>query len=111
MAGGGMFRLSFWRLAFLLFLLVFVLAAVKFHLSLSSQEIETNPADPDLRLGDSGDPSADLARKTLGLADFTHLSGPELRKRIEELLRIKRSVQTELRDLERKRKEMQVKIH
>lgn len=50
--------------------------------------------------------SADTARKVLGLADFDHLSGPDLKARIEELLRIKGSVQTELRNLEKKRQVM-----
>ena len=36
--------------------------------------------------------SADTARRVLGLIDFDHLSGPEIKRRIEELLRIKDSV-------------------
>ena len=47
--------------------------------------------------------TADTARRVLGLIDFDHLSGPEIKKRIEELLRIKDSVRTELRGLEQKR--------
>ena len=47
--------------------------------------------------------SADTARRVLGLIDFDHLSGPEIKRRIEELLRIKDSVRTELRGLEQKR--------
>ena len=47
--------------------------------------------------------TADTARRVLGLIDFDHLSGPEIRRRIEELLRIKDSVRTELRGLEQKR--------
>lgn len=50
--------------------------------------------------------SSDTARKVLGLADFDHLTGPDLKARIEELLRIKSSVQTELRNLEKKRQVM-----
>ena len=50
--------------------------------------------------------TADTARRVLGLIDFDHLSGPEIRKRIEELLRIKDSVRTELRSLEQKRAAM-----
>ena len=38
--------------------------------------------------------SADTARRVLGLVDWDHLSGPEIRHRIEELLRIKDSVRT-----------------
>ena len=47
--------------------------------------------------------SADTARRVLGLVDWDHLSGPEIRHRIEELLRIKDSVRTELRALEQRR--------
>ena len=47
--------------------------------------------------------SADTARRVLGLIDFDHLSGPEIKRRIEELLRIKDSVRTELRLLEQRR--------
>ena len=47
--------------------------------------------------------TADTARRVLGLIDFDHLSGPEIKRRIEELLRIKDSVRTELRGLEQKR--------
>merc|ERR1719192_579399 len=47
--------------------------------------------------------SADTARRVLGLIDFDHQSGPEIKRRIEELLRIKDSVRTELRGLEQKR--------
>jgi len=47
--------------------------------------------------------SADVARKVLGLIEFNHLSGPELKHRIDELLRIKGSVQNELQKLELKR--------
>jgi len=47
--------------------------------------------------------SADVARKVLGLIEFDHLSGPELKQRIDELLRIKGSVQSELQKLELKR--------
>jgi len=47
--------------------------------------------------------SADVARKVLGLIEFNHLSGPELKHRIDELLRIKGSVQNELQKLETKR--------
>jgi len=47
--------------------------------------------------------TADTARRVLGLIDFDHLSGPEIKRRIEELLRIKDSVRTELRGLEEKR--------
>jgi len=50
--------------------------------------------------------SADTARRVLGLIDFDHLSGPEIKRRIEELLRIKDSVRTELRGLEQKRAAM-----
>ncbi len=32
--------------------------------------------------------SADTARRVLGLVDFDHLSGPEIKLRIDELLRI-----------------------
>ena len=48
-------------------------------------------------------------RKMLGLLDVDDesISGNELKKRIEELLRIKGSVQKELRSLEEKRTEMQ----
>ena len=56
------------------------------------------------------DRAAEIARKTLGLVDFNHLSGPELRARIEELLRIKQSVSVELRGLEGKRKEVQAQV-
>ncbi len=52
----------------------------------------------------------EAARKTLGLVQFDRLSGPELKSRIEELLRIKQSVLQELRGLEAKRKEMQMQL-
>lgn len=54
--------------------------------------------------------SADTARRVLGLIDFDHLSGPEIKGRIEELLRIKDSVQGELRSLEQRRAAMQTEI-
>lgn len=54
--------------------------------------------------------SADTARRVLGLIDFDHLSGPEIKGRIEELLRIKDSVQGELRSLEQRRAAMQSEI-
>jgi len=54
--------------------------------------------------------SADTARRVLGLIEFDHLSGPEIKGRIEELLRIKDSVQMELRTLEQKRAKMQAEI-
>ena len=47
--------------------------------------------------------SADTARRVLGLIDFDHLSGPEIQRRIQELLRIKDSVRSELRGLEQRR--------
>ena len=47
--------------------------------------------------------SADTARRVLGLIEFDHLSGPEIKRRIEELLRIKDSVRNELMSLEQKR--------
>jgi len=54
--------------------------------------------------------SADTARRVLGLIDFDHLSGPEIQGRIEELLRIKGSVQAELRGLEQRRAGMQAEL-
>jgi len=54
--------------------------------------------------------SADTARRVLGLIDFDHLSGPEIKGRIEELLRIKDSVQGELRSMEQRRAAMQSEI-
>jgi len=54
--------------------------------------------------------NADTARKVLGLIDFDHLSGPEIKNRIEELIRIKNSVQAELGDLVKKRASMQAGI-
>jgi len=54
--------------------------------------------------------SADTARRVLGLIDFDHLSGPEIKGRIEELLRIKDSVQGELRSMEQRRASMQAEI-
>jgi len=54
--------------------------------------------------------SADTARRVLGLIEFDHLSGPEIKGRIEELLRIKDSVQGELRSLEQRRAAMQAEI-
>jgi len=54
--------------------------------------------------------SADTARRVLGLIEFDHLSGPEIKRRIEELLRIKDSVQGELRNLEQKRAIMLAEI-
>ena len=54
--------------------------------------------------------SADTARRVLGLIDFDHLSGPEIRARIDELLRIKTSVQTELQGLEQRRSNMQAEL-
>jgi len=54
--------------------------------------------------------SADTARKVLGLIDFDHLSGPEIKQRIDELLRIKNSVQAELRRLEQRRAGMQQEL-
>ena len=47
--------------------------------------------------------TADTARRVLGLIEFDHLSGPEIKTRIEELLRIKDSVRKELMSLEQKR--------
>ena len=60
-----------------------------------------------------GDDSSnqELPRKMLGLIDWTHLSGPELTHRIEEVLRIKDSVQNELRGLEAHRAEMQRQVN
>ena len=52
--------------------------------------------------GDTID-TADTARRVLGLIEFDHLSGPEIKRRIEELLRIKDSVRKELMSLEQKR--------
>ena len=46
--------------------------------------------DSMFRLADN---DADVARKTLGLIEFDCRSGPELKHRIDELLRIKQSVQ------------------
>ena len=43
--------------------------------------------------GSGLDPGVDAARKTLGLIDWTQLSGPELHSRLDELVRIKHSVQ------------------
>jgi len=54
--------------------------------------------------------SADTARRVLGLIEFDHLSGPEIKSRIDELLRIKNSVQAELRSLEQRRSSMQVEL-
>jgi len=61
-------------------------------------------------LSKGGIDSADTARRVLGLIEFDHLSGPEIKGRIEELLRIKDSVQGELRSLEQKRASMQSEI-
>ena len=47
--------------------------------------------------------SADTARRVLGLLDWDRQAGPELRRRIEELLRIKDSVRAELGGLQRRR--------
>ena len=64
----------------------------------------------------SGEPSrglidsADTARRVLGLIDFDHLSGPEIKSRIDELLRIKNSVQAELGMLEQRRSAMQAEL-
>jgi len=60
--------------------------------------------------GRGGIDSADTARRVLGLIDFDHLSGPEIKGRIEELLRIKDSVQGELRIMEQRRAAMQAEI-
>merc|ERR1719334_2941927 len=54
--------------------------------------------------------SADTARRVLGLVDFDHLSGPEIKSRIDELLRIKNSVQAELGMLEQRRSAMQTEL-
>ena len=54
--------------------------------------------------------TADTARKVLGLIEFDHLSGPEIKSRIEELLRIKDSVRKELMSLEQKRAGMLAEI-
>jgi len=54
--------------------------------------------------------SADTARRVLGLIDFDHLSGPEIKSRIDELLRIKNSVQAELGMLERRRSALQTEL-
>ena len=54
--------------------------------------------------------SADTARRVLGLIDFDHLSGPEIKSRIDELLRIKNSVQAELGMLEQRRSAMQAEL-
>ena len=43
--------------------------------------------------GSGLDPGVDAARKTLGLIEWTQLSGPELHSRLDELVRIKHSVQ------------------
>jgi len=77
----------------LVFVPCFVIAPLlTYWLLTSSVEMVTN-LDRD---------SADIARKVLGLIDFDHLSGPELKSRIDELLRIKGSVQSELQKLEKK---------
>ena len=60
--------------------------------------------------GTGHDPAIDLARKTLGLIEWTQLSGPELHKRLEELVRIKHSVQNELRTLESQKSDMQLQV-
>lgn len=60
--------------------------------------------------GKGGIDSADTARRVLGLIDFDHLSGPEIKSRIDELLRIKNSVQAELRSLEQRRSSMQAEL-
>jgi len=57
-----------------------------------------------------GSHTSDTARRVLGLIHFDHLSGPEIKARIEELLRIKDSVQAELGDLVKKRAMMQEEI-
>ena len=58
------------------------------------------------------DPSNDAVRRMLGLIDVEEhaAAGPELKRRTEELLRIKASVQKELRSLEQKRSEMQRQV-
>ena len=43
----------------------------------------SNPGDPSGAASALLVDNADLARKTLGLVDFTHLSGPELNHRIQ----------------------------
>jgi len=60
--------------------------------------------------GAGHDPAIDLARKTLGLIEWTQLSGPELHARLEDLVRIKHSVQGELRSLESQKAEMQLQV-
>ena len=52
----------------------------------------------------------DMPRKMLGLIDWTELSGPDLTYRINEMVRIKTSVQKELHALEAQRTEMQKQV-
>ena len=54
---------------------------------------------PGGRDGDSGPDMADTARRVLGLVQFDHLSGPEIKARIDELIRIKNSVQVGTSDI------------
>ena len=62
----------------------------------------------DILKDDSSD--LEMPRKMLGLIDWTHLSGPELTHRIDEMVRIKTSVQKELHALEAQRREMQRQV-
>ena len=70
--------------------------------------VASGAGDAMVGVGDSS--NLDMPRKMLGLIDWTHLSGPELTHRIEELLRIKDSVQNELRGLEAQRSEMKRQV-
>ncbi len=127
--GGGL--LSFRLLVFLLLLLVGCALLIHNLLSTLGHSAQGtgaaragSPSSSGLSpaasgiVGDSGrvvvssaEEEAEMARRVLGLAsELDSLSGPELRSRIEELLRIKQSVLQELRGLEARRKDMQQQV-
>ena len=62
-----------------------------------------------LKVGDDSS-NIDVVRKTLGIIDESNYGGSDLNYRIQELLRIKTSVQKELHALEEQRSLMQQKV-
>ena len=62
-----------------------------------------------LKVGDDSS-NIDIVRKTLGIIDENNYGGTDLKNRIQDLLRIKTSVQKELHAMEEQRSLMQQKV-
>ena len=62
-----------------------------------------------LKVGDDSS-NIDVVRKTLGIIDENNYGGTDLKNRIQDLLRIKTSVQKELHAMEEQRSLMQQKV-